>query len=176
MSSLFGHEGPNTITASLKRDNLITYLVTSRNEYAKTFSTFELEVTLTKKGFENYKEVILRILKYIKTIQSKKVNERYFREEQNIEQLKFDFKNKTKPVKFTEDHVAYLMLYKPEDVFTGSTLYKEYNEELIRKYLDLLTLDNLNIFFKSKSVEKECNLTEPIYGTKYAKEKNQNHQ
>ena len=171
LSSLFGHEGPNTITSSLKRDSLITYLVTSRNEYAKTFSTFELEVTLTKKGLENYKEVILRILKYIKTIQSKQINERYFREEQNIAQLKFDFKDKQKPVKFTEDHVDYLMSYKPEDVFTGKTLYKEYNEEIIRKYLDLLNLDHLNIFFKSKSVEKECNLTEPIYGTKYTKEK-----
>ena len=63
LSSLFGHEGPNTITASLKRDSLITNLTTSKSEYAKTFATFELEVTLTKKGFENYKEVILRILK-----------------------------------------------------------------------------------------------------------------
>ena len=68
LSSLFGHEGANTITASLKRDNLITDLLTSKSEYAMTFSTFELQVVLTKKGFDNYKEVILRILKYIKTI------------------------------------------------------------------------------------------------------------
>ena len=72
LSCLFGHEGPNTITSSLKRDNLITDLVTSKNHYAKVFSTFELEVDLTKKGFDNYKEVILRILKYIKSIQGKK--------------------------------------------------------------------------------------------------------
>lgn len=71
LSSLFGHEAPNTITAFLKRDNLITELMTSKNEYAKTFSTIEFEVQLTKKGFDNYKEVILRILKYFKTIQEK---------------------------------------------------------------------------------------------------------
>jgi secreted Zn-dependent insulinase-like peptidase len=31
LSSVFGHEGPNTLTASLKRDNLISDLTTSKN-------------------------------------------------------------------------------------------------------------------------------------------------
>ena len=45
------------------------------------------------------------------------------------------------------------------------------NKYLLKKYLDLLTLDNLNIYFVSKLFEKECNLTENYYGTKYYKEK-----
>ena len=171
LSTLFGHEGPNTITASLKRDSLITELITSKSEYAKTFSTLELTVDLTKKGFENYKEVILRILKYIKTIQEKKINERFFNEVKDIEQLNFDFRSKKKPIDFTKNYSDYLISYKPEDVFTGSFLYKEYNEKLIRKYLDLLNMDNVNIYFISKSLEKECDLTEKIYGTKFSKEK-----
>ena len=171
LSSLFGHEGPNTLTASLKRDNLIIDLVCCKDNYADAFSTFEIEVELTKKGFENYKEVILRILKYIKIIQGKKINERYFNEEKSIKQLQFDFRDKKKPSDFTEKCAEYLILYKPEDIFIGNSLYKEYNEELIRKYLDLLNLQNLNITFLSKSLEKECDLTEKWYGTKYAKEK-----
>ena len=171
LNSLFGHEGPNTLTASLKKDNLISDLVSSKTHYAKTFSTFEIEIELTKKGFDNYKEVILRVLNYVKTIQGKSINKRYFDETKDIAQLNFDFKKKKKPIDFVERHCDYFMLYKLEDVFTGNTLYKEYNEELIRKYLDLLTIDNLNISFCSKSLEKECNLTEKWYGTKYAKEK-----
>ena len=171
LSSLFGHEGPNTITSFLKRDNYITDLVSSEKNYEKTFSTFELEVTLTEKGFDNYKEVILLILKYIKAIQEKKINERYFNENKNITQLKFDFKDKMEPIDFTEKYAEYFMLYKPEDVFTGDTLFKEYNEELIKKYLNLLNLDNLNIYFESQSLEEECDLTEKWYGTKYSKEK-----
>ena len=171
LSNLFGHEGPNTITASLKRDNLITDLLTSSSDFAKTFSTFELTVDLTKKGFDNYKEVILRILKYIKTIQGKKINERFFNEVKHIAQLNFDFKNKVKPIDFTKKYNDYLISYKPEDVFTGKFIYKEYNEELIKKYLDLLNMENINIYFISKSLEKECDLTEKMYGTKYSKEK-----
>ena len=112
LSNLFGHEGPNTITASLKRDNLITDLLTSSSDFAKTFSTFELTVDLTKKGFDNYKEVILRILKYIKTIQGKKINERFFNEVKHIAQLNFDFKNKVKPIDFTKQYNDYLILYR----------------------------------------------------------------
>ena len=171
LSSLFGHEGENTLTASLKRHNLITDLITSKDEYAKTFSVFKLEVKLTKKGMDNYKEIILRVLKYIKAIQEKPINKRYFNEIKNMAQINFDFKNKSKPLDLAEKYAGYLIEYKPEDIFIGKYLYKEYNEELIKKYLDLLNMDNLNIYFMSKSLEKECNLTEPIYGTKYTKDK-----
>ena len=171
LSSLFGHEGENTLTSSLKRDSFIIDLTTSKNEFANTFSIFRLDVKLTKKGLDNYKEVILRILKYFKSIQEKPINERYFQEVKNIAQINFDFRNKSKPIDFAQTYAGDLMKYKPEDIFTGRYLYKEYNESLIKKYLNLLNMDNLNIYFISKSLEKECNLIEKIYGTKYAKGK-----
>ena len=170
-SCLFGHEGPNTITAYLKRKNLITYLASSHEDNANIFSTFQLKILLTKKGFDNYKEVIYTVLKYISVIKSKKICERYFNEEKNMSQIKFDFRNKTKPEDFTKNHCEYLMLYEPKDVFTGKTLYKEYNEDLLKKYLDMFDLNNLNICLVSKTLEKECNLIEEFYGTKYSKEK-----
>ena len=171
LAFIFGHEGPNTLTSSLNKDNLCNALVAGAANKFNTYMTFNISISLTKKGFENYKEVILRTLKYIKIIQGKKINENYFNDVKNIEQLKFDYKNKLKPINATQSYVSQLMNYKPEDVLFAGSIFKEYNEPLIRKYLDLLTLDNLNIFFLSKSFEKECNLTEKIYGTKYCKEK-----
>ena len=64
LSSVIGHEGPNTLTSSLNRDNLINGLLASSSKFSKTYMTFSVRVSLTKKGLENYKEVILRILKY----------------------------------------------------------------------------------------------------------------
>ena len=66
LSSAIGHEGPYTLTSSLNRDNLIDGLLAAWTEHCKTFMTFYIRVALTKKGLENYKEVILRILKYVK--------------------------------------------------------------------------------------------------------------
>ena len=171
LSSLFGHEGPNTLTACLKRENLITDLTSSTDDYAKTFSEFTIEISLTKKGFKNYNEVILIVLKYIDTIKNKDLNYRFFHEEKNMRQINFDYRNKKKADDFTQKWAENLLLYKPEDVFVGDNLFKEYNKDLLRKYLDMFNLDNLIVCFVSKSLEKECNLTEKFYGTKYSKEK-----
>ena len=171
LSSVFGHEGPNTLTSSLYKDNLCNGLVAGPLNKSNTYYSFIITITLTRKGLENYREVILRTLKYIKNIQAQKINENYFNEIKTIKQIKFDYKNKMSPVDSTKAYVRKLMDYKPEDVLTGGNLIKEFNESLIRKYLDLLTLDNLNIFFITKSFENECNMTEELYGTKYNKQK-----
>ena len=171
LAFIIGHEGPNTLTSSLYKDNLCNDLVAGPTNKSNTYMTFNITISLTKKGLENYKEVILRTLKYIKIIQGKQINENYFNDVKNIQQLKFDYKNKLAPIDATKNYVSQLINYKPEDALFAGSLFKEYNEPLIRKYLDLLKLDNLNIIFLSKSFEKECNLTEKIYGTKYYKEK-----
>ena len=171
MAAAIGHEGPYTLTSSLNKDNLCNELVAGPANYCKTYSSFYVSISLTKKGIENYKEVILRTLKYIKVIQNKGINERYYDELKQIEQMKFDYKSKSTPLTIVENCVFNLMEYAPEDVITSTHLFGEFKEPLLKKYLDLLTLDNLNIYFVSKLFEKECNLTENYYGTKYYKEK-----
>ena len=105
------------------------------------------------------------------SLKKKEINERYFNELKNMRQIGFDFRNKKKAINFTEKHCKYLMLYKPEDVFTGKELFKEYNEKLLKEYLEMFNLNNLNIYLLSKTLEKDCNLTEKFYGTQYSKEK-----
>ena len=58
LSSVIGHEGPFTLTSSLNKDNLINSLVAGQNNFCKTYSIFCIIISLTKKGFDNYKEVI----------------------------------------------------------------------------------------------------------------------
>ena len=62
------------------------------------------------------------------------------------------------------------MDYNPEDVIKADIPF-EFNEDLTKKYLNMLQLNNLNIYFINKSFEKDCVLTEKYFGTKYSKEK-----
>ena len=64
ISEILGHEGPNTLTSSLNKDNLCNSLISSSDIYGNTFLILRIDISLTKKGFDNYKEVILRVLKY----------------------------------------------------------------------------------------------------------------
>ena len=171
LSSVIGHEGPFTLTSSLNKDNLINALLAGQNKMCKTYATFYVTVSLTKKGLQFYRDVILRILKYIKVLQSKGINKRYYDENKQIHQMNFNYMNKLTLNSATRTYSSNLMDYAPEDVIAGPRLYGEFKEDLIKKYLDMLTLNNLNIYFDSKIFEKECNLTEKYYGTKYCKEK-----
>ena len=71
-NSLLGHEGPNSLTTCLKKENLITDLSSFTEDYANVFTLLEIRLELTKKGFDNYKNVILIVLKYIDTIKKKR--------------------------------------------------------------------------------------------------------
>jgi insulysin len=171
ISEILGHEGPNTLTSSLNKDNLCNSLISSSDIYGNTFLILRIDISLTKKGFDNYKEVILRVLKYIKEIKNKEINKRFFDEAKQIRQINFDLKNKISPTSSTTYYVKCLTKFEPKDIISGLFLYYEYNEKLLRKYLDMITINNLNIYFLSKSFENECNLTEEYYGTKWCKQK-----
>ena len=171
LAEAIGHEGPYTLTSSLNKDNLCNGLLAGPSNYCKTYSSFFVSINLTKKGIENYKEVILRTLKYIKVLQSKGINKRFFDETKKIHQMNFDYRGKGTPVSIVETYASRLMDYPAEDIIAGGLIFGEFKESLLKKYLDLLTLDNLNIYFVSKTFEKDCNLTENYYGSKYYKEK-----
>ncbi len=171
LSSIIGHEGPNTLTSSLKKDDLITSLSAGGKNVVKTYSTFNISISLTKKGLENYEEVILRVLKYIKFLQENNINKRYFDEYQKIKQIAYDYKIKQSARSEVKEYSVCLNEYEDDDILTGKYLIEEYDEELIKKYLDLLNEKNLNIYFTSNKFENECNLIEEWYETKYTKAK-----
>lgn len=171
LSNIFGHEGPNTLTSSLIKDDLISGLSSGSDNVANTYTKFYITLTLTKKGLGVYKEIVTRVLYYVHLIKSQPVNKRFFEEIQQINKFKFDFKSKETPINYTSNLAYNLKNYKPEDILTGDYIIEEYDEALIRKFLDALKLDNLNIYLISKSVENKCDLTELWYGTKYSKDK-----
>ena len=171
LGQALGHEGPNTLTSSLNKDNLCSSLMVLPQQVCKTYMTFLIFITLTKKGLDNYKEVILRTLKYIKILQGKEINKRFYNDFKNIMKINFDYSAKKSPIDATQLYSSNLLDFPSNKVLSPTSILEECNESIIKKYLDMITLENLNIYFFSKSFEKECNLTEPYYGAKYCKEK-----
>lgn len=64
-----------------------------------------------------------------------------------------------------------MQFYAIEDVLVQPYLMEAFNPELIQDYISQLNTENLLIQVSSKSLESSCDLTEPIYGTKYSQEK-----
>ena len=104
-----GHEGPNTLASSLNKDNLCSALMVLPQKVCKTYMTLLIYISLTKKGLENYKEVILRTLKYIKILQGKEINKRFYNDFKNIMKVNFDYGGKKSPIDSTQLYSANLL-------------------------------------------------------------------
>ena len=171
LCDLLGHEGPNSLASSLFKDDLITSLVTDKSCTASAFSTLSVNIGLTKKGLGVYKEIIKRVFKYLSVLKKEKINRRYWEEFKKILQLGFDFKSKSDPINSTKKLCINLLRFKEEDVLSGQYICGDFNEELISKYLNLLSPENCNIFLQSPSIKEECTYIEQWYKTKFTKEK-----
>ena len=156
ISSVLGHEGPFSLTSSLKKDSLIDNLISSFEHVANTFSKFRLNLDLTKKGLKCINEILLRIFHFIYVLQNKEINKDYFNDYKKIYQIKFDYKNKLDAINLVKTYVNNLRNYENEDVLIGSYLIEDFDEELIKKYLNLLSIENCNIYLFSKKYENEC--------------------
>jgi len=58
LSHLFGHEGENSILSYLISEGLALELSSGYDHELFTYSTFTVDITLTKKGLENYEQVV----------------------------------------------------------------------------------------------------------------------
>jgi insulysin len=55
---LVGHEGKNSLLSYLKQEDLALELGSYTDHLLDCYSNFEVEITLTQKGLQNYEDVI----------------------------------------------------------------------------------------------------------------------
>jgi len=170
VSSVLGHEGPNSLLSSLMKDDLASSLSTGYDIYAKSYGIFTMKITLTKKGLSQIEEVTKRVIYKIKQLQNEKISERYFEEVQTMSQARFDYKEKQQPAGYVRMLASRFFNYEPEDILTGTELYDKFDEKLIKKSFQDLNLNNLNMYIISQEYKDECILKEVHYETKFVKD------
>ncbi len=171
LSHLIGHEGANSLLSYLMDEGLATGLSSGYSPEREIFSAFCVVVELTKKGLANYEKVCEIVFGYINMLKKKGVQNWIFEELKKVVKFQFDFKDKEKPIGYVSAIATKMHFYPVQDVLRANYLNESFEPELISKAINGLGLDNLRIHLISKSVEKDCNLTEKWYGQKYSTEK-----
>ena len=170
ISSVLGHEGPNSLTSSLIKDDLITGLSSGCYTYANSYSTFYFKIHLTKKGLADTESVISRTFDAIINLKKQPINKRYHEEIKLINKIKFDYKSKEDPTDYASDLASRFTNRHPEYILNGDYIHDIFDEKLIKKSLNQFELSNINIYLSSRSYEEKCNISEKWYGTKYSKQ------
>jgi len=168
ISSLLGQEGRGSLHSYLKKLGLIESLSAGFNG-PDDFELFEIEATLTPKGLANYQTVTEAVFSYLKLLDNKKYNQRYFNEQAEIAKTAFDFKEKGS-VSNTASYLSrQLQYYSPRNILNEGYLYGQYSHNLVTDYLSKLTPDNMRLILVAKGLKTDT--VQPEYDTPYSIEK-----
>jgi len=176
-SHLFGHEGENSLLSYLKEEGLAMALSSGSDHEMSVFSSFTVDITLTKKGLENVNDVIAAVFKYAQRIRDVGPQQFVFDECQKIGNLKFEFLDKGNStnycVKLARNMPNFENDADMEHLIKSSYVYESFDQERI-KQIGAMLADPANtiISLTSKSFkEEELNQHEPWYNIKFTSEK-----
>ncbi|XP_041064399.1 nardilysin-like isoform X1 [Carcharodon carcharias] len=171
ISWLIGHEGKGSILSLLRTKCLALALFGGNGETGfeqnSTYSVFNISITLTDGGYQQFYEVAHIVFQYMKMLQKLGPQERIYREIQKIEDNEFHYQEQTDPIDFVENVCENMQLFKKEDFLTGDQLLFEYKPEVIAAASSLLTPQKANLILLSPNNEGKCMLTEQWFGTSY---------
>ncbi|KAF7969517.1 hypothetical protein HWV62_27003 [Athelia sp. TMB] len=185
VSHFAGHEGPGSLHSYLKNKGWITSLSSGPQNLARGFAMFKVTAHLTKAGLQNYRAVILAVLKYLSLLRSSEFPAWYQREIAMMYQTRFRFKEKSRPESYAVWVAEHMSWPVPREVLlTAPSLVWEWpkgNEglNLVKEMLNTLSIDRGRVVLMAKA-DEHARLTpggkvdwskEPIYGTDYKVEK-----
>ncbi|GAB0092755.1 nardilysin [Sergentomyia squamirostris] len=171
---LFDNEQKGSLCAYLRKKFWLLDLYAEIDEsdgfsHNSLYSMFIIYVNLTDQGYENLSSVIRAIFSYIKLLHEKEDFRTIYEELQAIEEAKFKYKSEKDPVDNVEELVVNLKYYPSKNVLNGNMLFFEYDKELIRKFIDALYNDPVNIMvWCNDESTRDCK--EKWFGTEYRME------
>lgn len=138
------------------------------------YTFFIITIHMTPLGLANVQHVYAATLAYIRFIQRAGPQERLFREMQTIEENSFRFRNDQAPVENVEEYALCLKYYPSAELFTGDSLFLDYEPAQIAAVLDdLCAIDTpLNVMLTARQMPAdlaagEIDAIEPWFGTEH---------
>lgn len=138
LASLVGHEGPGGLHHVLSSRGWIDDLVATSHDHDDWNGTFDIAMTLTEKGKSHVNEIVDLTYAWIDLIRREGIEGWRYQEEARVAELAFRFLEGIDPLSTVVAAAEGLADYAPEDVLRVNYLLEFFDEQLIRRYLDLL--------------------------------------
>ncbi|XP_075160301.1 insulin degrading metalloproteinase [Haematobia irritans] len=167
LTHLLGHEGKGSILSELRRLGWSNDLLASHHNILHGFGFFEIHITLTQDGVDHVDDIIKIVFQYLQMLRQLGPQKWIFDECVKINEMRFRFKEKEKPEKLVTNVVSCMQVYPLDQVLTAPYLNDEWKPELIQKLLDELVPSKCIVVVIGQSYEKQANMSEPYYQTKY---------
>jgi len=174
LSHLIGHESEGSIFYHLKEKGWAQALYAGNMRECRDIAFFCITVELTEQGYEHYKDVITIIFQYFEMLKQQGSQKWIFDECKTLDDISFQFKEKSKPVRTVSLLSKEMLFYPKEHIIAGMSLYFKYDKDLIEEFTNSLNPDNFVLMISSKHGNNDINYEkqewkkEKYYGSEYA--------
>ncbi len=139
ISHLLGHEGPGSLLAALKRENLAITCATGGKEYpSPMFSTFSIEMVLTSKGLSNWITVAQIVFNYLDMLRVNGPKQWIYEELAELAKIDFAYVEEGEESDFVEQLAELMVDTKKidrKDLLTSRYYYWDYRPDEISEIL-----------------------------------------
>ncbi len=197
LAHFFGHEGPGSICAYLKKKGWLTSLSSGPSGSSRSVQFFAVHGRLTLEGYRkyilctsryldrsrshcavHYREVLEAVFNYISLLRASPLPVFHFAEVRTMAATRFRFKEKAQPHSYaTALAHALAEPYPPEQLLSGAHFYRDWDESLVRQVLDGFVPERVRVTLQAKTHHEDIVrndvewVTEKWYGTQYVVQK-----
>ena len=132
VANLLGHEGPGSLTASLRRRGWVASLFAGSDVTTNQFDLFQLRLELTHSGFQPraLSAIVGLVLQHIRLIALRGVEEWRWREMGRISAVAFRMKNKEDSISYVSALAEAMPKYEPRDLLMAGYVYQNYDPKV----------------------------------------------
>ena len=166
LGNLIGHEGKGSLLALLKKEGLATALSSGGSAITNDYGAFTINIELTPKGLENYRDIVRLCLSYIALLNAENYPSYFFGELKAKARLDEIFSNRGEGSSYARGLAGQAANYPLEIAERISYIYDREDPDIYRQILSFLRPDNMMVALMAQGVattEKE-----PYYGTQYS--------
>ncbi len=170
IAHLLGHEGPGSLIAYLKDEELATDINVSEERLSQSHELFSVNITLTRKGVREKERVIESVFQTINQIKSEESLERNFEELQKMNTLIYQFPMHKEPLKIVYE-LGRSMSFEPLETFPQqSMIIGKYSANTLFSFLQELSPDKALYLLLTKKRKDQLAKIEPWMGFGYREE------
>ena len=145
ITNLLGHEGSGSLHKLLNSYGWIESLSAGSGASDKENSSINVSISLTEDGSIHVPEITSLLFQYISILKEKPPEKWLYEEQATVANLAFEFQERSAALQYVYGIAPRLQHYPPEDLISSSYLMKEFDPELISKFLSYLRRDNVLI-------------------------------
>jgi secreted Zn-dependent insulinase-like peptidase len=165
IANLLGHEGKGSLFSLLKSKGWADKLSAGPRMNHLHGATFDVSIELTEAGLQHIDDIGSHVFQYIRLIRQHGITRWIFDEQSRINQIAFRFQEKHEPGEYVRWLAHNLQIYPARDVLNGPFVMDRYDPALTRRFLALLTPENVLITVNAAGLPTDA--ADPRFETPY---------